>query len=107
MRPWSCLYFQDTWEKLKADTERKRKLLVVIAPQWSQFVQMAHDLEMNLDAMETNIHVANTNREIHKVHNEQIISFEKNASCCFVCFIKIDYCNKIKEKGHTEHAILY
>ena len=42
-------------------------MLVIIFPEWSQFKQTAKDLEMNLDAMDTNIKVANINREIHKV----------------------------------------
>lgn len=59
--------FQDAWETLKSDTERKRKLLVIIFPDWSKFYQTAHDLDMNLEAMDANIKVANINREIHKV----------------------------------------
>ncbi|XP_052240299.1 dystrophin-like isoform X2 [Dreissena polymorpha] len=57
---------KDAWDSVKADTERKRRLLVVIAPQWSKFLLAARDLSMNLDAMDTNIKVANINREIHK-----------------------------------------
>ena len=52
---------------MKTDAEKKRKTLVIMFPDWFQFKKTAKDLEMNLDAMETNIKVANINREIHKV----------------------------------------
>lgn len=65
---FSCLSsLKDAWEALKSDTERKRKLLVIIFPDWSKFTKTARDLEMNLEAMDSNIKVANINREIHKV----------------------------------------
>ncbi|XP_052810329.1 dystrophin-like isoform X2 [Mya arenaria] len=63
---------KDVWETLKSHTERKRKLLVVIFPQWSTFEKTARDLEMNLDAMETNIKVANINKEIHKAFEDEL-----------------------------------
>ena len=58
---------QDIWEKSRSDAEKKRKTLVIIAPELAQFQQTAKDLDQMLDAMETNIRVANINEEIHKV----------------------------------------
>ena len=55
------------WEKSKSDAERKRKTLVIIAPELSQFQQSIKDLDIMLDAMENNMKVANINEEIHKV----------------------------------------
>ncbi|XP_053396069.1 dystrophin-like isoform X7 [Mercenaria mercenaria] len=63
---------KDAWETLKSDTEKKRKTLVIIVPQWTTFKRTAKDLEMNLDAMEANIKVANINREIHKAFEEEL-----------------------------------
>ena len=40
---------------------------MIIAPELSQFQQTTKDLDIMLDAMETNIKVANINEEIHKV----------------------------------------
>ena len=58
---------------MKSDTERKRKLLVIIFPDWSKFYQTSHDLDMNLEAMDANIKVANINREIHKVSPQPVV----------------------------------
>ena len=55
------------WEKSKSDAEKKRKMLVIIAPELSQFQLLVKELDLNLDAMETNMKVANINEEIHKV----------------------------------------
>ena len=67
------------WEKAKSDAERKRKTLVIIAPELSQFQQSIKDLDIMLDAMENNMKVANINEEIHKVSQNFCIRLTPNS----------------------------
>ena len=48
-------------------------LVVIIAPELSQFQQSIKDLDIMLDAMENNMKVANINEEIHKVSQNSYI----------------------------------